>query len=303
MGAIADRVVRGRFSVVRRVAPALTLAGLIVGSTAVLTPSVGAASAGSPVGSVSVKVDRDYFGDGTYHAPSAGQAGDPAQPGMDVTATDINGKTAQKITDAAGAVTISAADGLTPPYRIDVSIPAPYSSYYFGGPASTYQLTPGAQYTVEFDVSTVNNLPSGVTVPSLRYTTSKAGGDSRHDSNTPAVSTPTADATVTAPTAPGGVDHTIDAGVYSLNIPVPPTTTAGSGGRSPHAPHSSDSGPSSGGTGGTGGTSSPSADINTGGPADPSGPNPWLITGGIAAIAAAGLTTGMAMRRSRIPRS
>ncbi|HEY2165854.1 MAG TPA: hypothetical protein VGH01_01710, partial [Jatrophihabitantaceae bacterium] len=129
MGAIADRVVRGRFSVVRRVAPALTLAGLIVGSTAVLTPSVGAASAGSPVGSVSVKVDRDYFGDGTYHAPSAGQAGDPAQPGMDVTATDINGKTAQKITDAAGAVTISAADGLTPPYRIDVSIPAPYSSY------------------------------------------------------------------------------------------------------------------------------------------------------------------------------
>jgi hypothetical protein len=136
----------------------------------------------------------------------------------------------------------------------------------------------------------VSNLPSGVTVPSLRYTTSKAGGDSRHDSNTPAVSTPTAETTVTAPSAPGGVDHTIDAGVYSLNIPIP--TPPGSG----HSPASN--GRTSSTT-----TPSPSAGINTGQPADPSGTNPWLITGGIASLVAAGLMTGMAglaVRRRRI---
>ncbi len=66
---VVDRRVYSR--VLRRAVPALAVAGLVAGLTVVLSPSAGAAGA---VGSVSVTVNRDYYGDGTYHAPTAGQS-------------------------------------------------------------------------------------------------------------------------------------------------------------------------------------------------------------------------------------
>ncbi|HET6503213.1 MAG TPA: SdrD B-like domain-containing protein [Amycolatopsis sp.] len=96
--------------------------------------------------------------------------------------------------------------------------------YYFGGVGAAYQLTPGAKYTVQFDVCTADTskVPSQPPASELRFTLPTAGDDRAHDSN---VVPPTTgelcngDAPVTAPAEPGGVDHTIDAGVY---IPQPP---------------------------------------------------------------------------------
>ncbi|MET8722316.1 SdrD B-like domain-containing protein [Streptomyces misionensis] len=102
--------------------------------------------------------------------------------------------------------------------------------YYFGGVGADYQLTPGAKYTVEFDVCTADttDVPGQPSATKLRFTLPRAGADRAHDSNvTPPRSgrlckgsTP-----VTAPAKPGGVDHTIDAGVY-IPKKVPPTPSA-----------------------------------------------------------------------------
>ncbi|MFI0469488.1 LPXTG cell wall anchor domain-containing protein [Saccharopolyspora sp. 5N102] len=100
--------------------------------------------------------------------------------------------------------------------------------YYFGGVGAAYELTPGAKYTVQFDVCTANTskVPSQPPATELRFTLPLAGNDRAHDSN---VIPPTTGqlcngyAPVTEPANPGGVDHTIDAGVY---IPqAPPTST------------------------------------------------------------------------------
>ncbi|QUQ68901.1 SdrD B-like domain-containing protein [Kutzneria sp. CA-103260] len=132
---------------------------------------------------------------------------DPGQvllPGATINLLDANGKqVATTKTDAAG-------------------------EYYFGGVGAAYQLTPGAKYTVQFDVCTANTskVPDQPPATELRFTLPLAGSDRAHDSN---VVPPTTGelcngyAPVTAPANPGGVDHTIDAGVY---IPqAPPTTT------------------------------------------------------------------------------
>lgn len=105
--------------------------------------------------------------------------------------------------------------------------------YYFGGVGAAYELTPGAKYTVQFDVCTANTskVPSQPPATELRFTLPLAGDDRAHDSN---VIPPTTGqlcngyAPVTAPTNPGGVDHTIDAGVYIPQAPptsTPPTST------------------------------------------------------------------------------
>ncbi|MFF9525240.1 SdrD B-like domain-containing protein [Streptomyces achromogenes] len=116
--------------------------------------------------------------------------------------------------------------------------------YYFGGVGAAYQLTPGAKYTVQFDVCTADTsqVPEQPAASELRFTLPRAGDDRAHDSN---VTPPTTGelcngyAPVTAPAKPGGVDHTIDAGVYipkespsptptPTPTPTPsPTTTAG----------------------------------------------------------------------------
>lgn len=100
--------------------------------------------------------------------------------------------------------------------------------YYFGGVGATYELAPGAKYTVQFDVCTADTgkVEGRPPATDLRFTLPTAGDDRVHDSN---VVPPTTGrlcngyAPVTAPANPGEVDHTIDAGVH---IPQPqPTTT------------------------------------------------------------------------------
>ena len=99
--------------------------------------------------------------------------------------------------------------------------------YYFGGVGAAYELTPGAEYTVQFDVCTADTstVPGRPPATDLRFTLALTGDDRVHDSN---VVPPTSGrpcngfAPVTAPANPGEVDHTIDAGVH---IPQPPTTT------------------------------------------------------------------------------
>jgi hypothetical protein len=101
--------------------------------------------------------------------------------------------------------------------------------YYFGGVGADYRLTPGAKYTVQFDVCTADTakVPGRPAATRLRFTLPLAGKDRAHDSN---VIPPTTGqlcngyAPVTAPAKAGGVDHTIDAGVY-VPQPAPPTTT------------------------------------------------------------------------------
>ncbi|MFI1829433.1 SdrD B-like domain-containing protein [Streptomyces sp. NPDC020412] len=104
--------------------------------------------------------------------------------------------------------------------------------YYFGGVGAEYELTPGAKYTVQFDVCTADTskVPGQPAATDLRFTLPRTGDDRVHDSN---VTPPTSGrlcngyAPVTAPAKPGGVDHTIDAGVYVPKEPSPrPTPTA-----------------------------------------------------------------------------
>ncbi|GAA2802534.1 SdrD B-like domain-containing protein [Kribbella solani] len=100
--------------------------------------------------------------------------------------------------------------------------------YYFGGVGAEYELTRGAKYTVEFNVCTADtsNVPRTPAATDLRFTLPVAGSDRAHDSN---VTPPTSGqlckgyAPVTAPAVAGGVDHTIDAGVY-IPLPTPPST-------------------------------------------------------------------------------
>ncbi|MDT0269075.1 SdrD B-like domain-containing protein [Streptomyces sp. DSM 44915] len=98
--------------------------------------------------------------------------------------------------------------------------------YYFGGVGAEYELTPGAEYTVQFDVCTADTseVPGQPAAADLRFTLPRAGDDPVHDSNvTPPTSGRLCDgyAPVTAPATPGGVDHTIDAGVH-IPEPEPP---------------------------------------------------------------------------------
>ncbi|MFD7921918.1 SdrD B-like domain-containing protein [Streptomyces sp. NPDC059740] len=136
-------------------------------------------------------------------------AQDPAEvllPGATVNLLDADGKqVATTRTDAAG-------------------------EYYFGGVGAEYQLTPGAKYTVQFDVCTADTgqVPSRPTADELRFTLPRAGTDRVHDSD---VTPPTSGrlcngyAPVTAPARAGGVDHTIDAGVYVPKASPTPTPT------------------------------------------------------------------------------
>ncbi|MFH9402012.1 SdrD B-like domain-containing protein [Streptomyces sp. NPDC017638] len=102
--------------------------------------------------------------------------------------------------------------------------------YYFGGVGAAYELTPGAKYTVQFDVCTADTgqVPGQPPTSALRFTLPRAGADRAHDSN---VTPPTTGrlcigtAPVTAPDKPGGVDHTIDAGVYVPKATPSPTPT------------------------------------------------------------------------------
>ncbi|MET8765619.1 SdrD B-like domain-containing protein [Streptomyces sp. NPDC004658] len=138
--------------------------------------------------------------------------------------------------------------------------------YYFGGVGAAYELTPGAKYTVQFNVCTADTsqVPEQPPASRLRFTLPRAGADRAHDSNvTPPTSGPLCNgyAPVTAPEKPGGVDHTIDAGVYiwkKAPTPTPtPTPTSTSkptptppGGSTPPSPAPSANHPAPAGGGG-----------------------------------------------------
>ncbi|PNE39611.1 collagen-binding protein [Streptomyces noursei] len=162
---------------------------------------------------------------------------DPAEvllPGATINLLDAGGKqVATTRTDAAG-------------------------EYYFGGVGAAYQLTPGAKYTVQFDVCTADTskVPGRPAASELRFTLPRAGANRAHDSN---VTPPTTGrlcngyAPVTAPDKPGGVDHTIDAGVYipkATPTPTPTPTPTSAPASTPPSPASPASpAPAGGGTG------------------------------------------------------
>ncbi|MFI9080052.1 SdrD B-like domain-containing protein [Streptomyces sioyaensis] len=102
--------------------------------------------------------------------------------------------------------------------------------YYFGGAGAAYQLTPGAKYTVQFDVCTADTsrVPGQPPASELRFTLPRSGAHRAHDSNVAPPNTGqlcNGYAPVTAPDKPGGVDHTIDAGVYIPKATPTPTPT------------------------------------------------------------------------------
>lgn len=137
--------------------------------------------------------------------------------------------------------------------------------YYFGGVGAAYQLTPGAKYTVQFDVCTADTsgVPGRPTADKLRFTLPRAGADRAHDSN---VTPPTTGrlcngyAPVTAPDKPGGVNHTIDAGVYipkgkpnpkptPTSKPTPTPSSPPASTPPSHAPPANNPGPNGGDSG------------------------------------------------------
>ncbi|GHJ39765.1 SdrD B-like domain-containing protein [Streptomyces sp. TS71-3] len=130
--------------------------------------------------------------------------------------------------------------------------------YYFGGVGAEYQLTPGAKYTVQFDVCTADTskVADQPTADELRFTLARAGANRAHDSN---VTPPTTgelcngSAPVTAPDKPGGVDHTIDAGVYiPKETPTPPPSSPPAtppASTPPTAPPANNPAPAGGGSG------------------------------------------------------
>ncbi|MDP9094754.1 MAG: hypothetical protein M3N95_17905, partial [Actinomycetota bacterium] len=219
-------------------------------------------------------------------------AGEPSVPGVSVKLHDGG---------PAGPVVASTTTSSTP---------GTIGEYYFGGVGAAYQLIPGHDYTVEFDVSTAvtTGLPGAPPASTLRYTVYQAGTNTAFDSNVPP---PTSGAltdgfaAATAPTTAGTVDHTIDAGVYV--VPTGPTTSPSTPPTSPSTPPTSPattppitSPPTATSTPPVGVVATPNAKglaINTGGPQPPRGPRPWLILAGAASMAAGGWLVLTAIRR------
>ncbi|MFF0389873.1 SdrD B-like domain-containing protein [Kitasatospora sp. NPDC004615] len=179
-----------------------------------------------------VQIGNRVWFDGDHNGIQ--DAGEASLPGVTVNLLDAEGKVvATTKTDANG-------------------------EYYFGGVGAAYQLTPGADYTVEFDVSTADTsgVPGKPAAADLRYTLPTAGDDRVHDSNViPPTEGPPGlgHAQVTAPSEPGGVDHTIDAGVY-----VPEATPSSSASPSPSPSDSASPSPEPSGSGSQSPSSSPS---------------------------------------------
>src|SRR4051812_35083409 len=95
----------------------LLLAGSAVGATA------GPAAASTDDGTLTVQVLRDFFGTGVINATM-----DVPQRGMKVEISDPAGHHVTGFTDATGKVVVSRSTVLSGgQYRVDVSIPAPYS--------------------------------------------------------------------------------------------------------------------------------------------------------------------------------
>ncbi|MFJ5926889.1 SdrD B-like domain-containing protein [Kitasatospora sp. NPDC092948] len=162
-----------------------------------------------------VQIGNRVWFDGDHNGVQ--DAGEPGLPGVTVHLLDPQGnRVATTTTDANG-------------------------EYYFGGVGAAYLLTPGGDYTVEFDVTTADTggVPGRPAAADLRFTLPTAGDDREHDSN---VLPPTTGpfgigyTHVTAPAEPGGVDHSIDAGVYVPEATPSPSPSSSASGSAPPSP-------------------------------------------------------------------
>ncbi|WP_424184529.1 SdrD B-like domain-containing protein [Actinokineospora sp. G85] len=150
------------------------LTGLLLFGSAAGTVVAGGATAGASTsdGTLTVQVLRDFFGTGVINTTM-----DTPQQGMTVEVTDVTGARVRASTDATGKVVVPPSTELVGgQYRVDVSIPAPYSDYLRAAPASTkpdhfdsftsfVDLRDGTDQTV---VTAVWN-PADHTLPDTRY--------------------------------------------------------------------------------------------------------------------------------------
>jgi len=110
-------------------------------------------------------------------------------------------------------VRLYAADGVT---VLATTTTDENGEYYFGGEGG-YPLEPGAEYVVEFDLTGVDaaTLPGAPNPEHLGFTQVGAS-NGEHDSNAVPTENPLIGrAPVTAPSTPGAVDHSIDAGIWA----------------------------------------------------------------------------------------
>ncbi|GLW90361.1 hypothetical protein Aglo03_11770 [Actinokineospora globicatena] len=104
---------------------------LLASSAMIGTPGVAGADATD--GTLTVQVLRDFFGTGVINATM-----DVPQRGIDVRVSDRGGRQVTGTTDATGKVVVPPSTTLVGgSYRVDVTIPAPYSDYLQAAPAST----------------------------------------------------------------------------------------------------------------------------------------------------------------------
>ncbi|MFE1934954.1 SdrD B-like domain-containing protein [Streptomyces sp. NPDC059474] len=95
--------------------------------------TAGTANASTGDGTLTVQVLRDFFGTGVINTTM-----DVPQRGMKVKVSDPAGHRVTGTTDATGKVVVSKSTELTGgQYRVDVTVPAPYSKYLRAAPAST----------------------------------------------------------------------------------------------------------------------------------------------------------------------
>ncbi|MBW4722348.1 SdrD B-like domain-containing protein [Saccharothrix obliqua] len=108
------------------------LAGLLLASSAV-TGAATPSAAAQEDGTLTVQVLRDFFGTGVINATM-----DVPQQGMNVDVSDPAGHHVTGTTDATGKVVVPPSNVLIGGhYRVDVTVPAPYSDYLRAAPAST----------------------------------------------------------------------------------------------------------------------------------------------------------------------
>lgn len=113
----------------------LGLSGLLLvgGGAGTILTGAGQASASASDGTLTIQVLRDFFGTGVINSTM-----DVPQRGMKVDVADPAGHHVTGVTDATGKVIVPPSNELTGGrYRVDVTVPAPYSDYLRAAPAST----------------------------------------------------------------------------------------------------------------------------------------------------------------------
>lgn len=95
------------------------------GATGMIATGAEQAGASTSDGTLTVETLRDFFGTGVINTTM-----DVPQRGMKVTVTDAAGHHVSGVTDATGKVVVAPSASLTGGrYRVDVTVPAPYSGY------------------------------------------------------------------------------------------------------------------------------------------------------------------------------